>query len=242
MCSNCSNNPQGPTEDDVIAICSAGLIVGGLAGALVYGALQLHEGIVYALIGALVGGIIAFARPLLANIWERIGSKKWHPAEITIGHSKLGSIKLAVDDAQRRAAMRIFAQMSTRILLRPMQDHVGDDGKAISSIYIFLNFARDTVTNIDSPMPADTESVETCVLEMINDTLAPFLEKWHLEWDTWKEAQEAANKSVASKGWPEHDNFRNALRGLQVSLKHAGLTLARAAGIHDPCARFPELL
>lgn len=225
-----------------MSICSAGLIIGALVGALVYGAVQLHPGAVYSLVGALTGGIIAFFWPLLVKLWKRIGSRTWQPAEISIGHSKLGSIKLVVEDAQRRAAMQIFAQMSTRILLRPMQDHVGDDGKAISSIYVFLNFARDTVTKLDSPMPADTESVETCVLEMINDRLAPFLEKWHLEWDSWKEGQIAVGKSATSKDWPEHGNFRNALRALQTSLKPIGLTLARVAGINEPCTRFPDLL
>ncbi len=242
MCSNCSNKPQGPTEDDKIAICSAGLIAGGAIGGLVYGALQLHEGVVYVLISGLIGAAIGYIRPWLLKLWEHIGSQKWQPSELTFGHPKLGAIKLVVDNAQRRAAMRIFAQMSTRIVLRPMKDSVGDDGKAIKSIFDFLTFARDTVTNLDSPMPQDSESVETCVLEMINETLAPFLEKWHVEWDTWKATEEAAGRPTASRGWPEHDNFRAALRNLQNSLKPLGLTLARAAGIHDPCARFPELL
>jgi hypothetical protein len=242
MCSNCSNKPQGPSEDDIIAICGAGFIVGGVIGGLVYAAEQLHQGVLYVLIGALVGAFIGFVRPTLMALWSRIESQKWKPTELNFGHSKLGTIKLVVDDAQRRAAMRIFAQMSTRILLRPMQDHVGDDGKAIKSVFDFLTFARDTVTNLDSPLKQDAESVETCVLEMINDKLAPFLESWHVRWDTWKEAQEAQGKPTVSKEWSEHDNFRKALRELQHSLKPLGATLAQAAGIHDPCARFPELL
>ena len=237
MCNHCSNQPN----DEKLTLGATGLIVGALLGALYYGATLLPKPAVEALVGGMLGTAVAVFWPTLSKFVRQITSSEWAPSEISLEPSKLFSMKLVVNNAQRRAAMQVFAQMSTRITLRRIADNAGDDGEAITSVYEFLKASRAVIASLDYDLPQNGDTVETYVLEMINKVLAPFLEKWHLEWETWKAAQITASQSVATSGWPQHLPFRNELRQLQDDLKPIAKGLAKAAGIANPEDRFPIL-
>ena len=124
----------------------------------------------------------------------------------------------------------MFFELATRIATRPLDDQIGDDGKALESLYKFVITTREALPDVEPSRGTPTPSVETYALELINRDLSPFLSKWHVEWDPWRKQ----NPTELCHHWPQHTTVRRELRNLQAALRQRALGLAKLGILPSP--------
>ena len=224
-------SPDDP-EYRVTAFFGGGLL-GGVLGGLAFWLFQLSPVYLWCMVGAVFGSAFFLAWPSLHGVWRKLSLGHWGIKEIPCG-----PITITCDSHQRRAAWRIFFEMVSRIAIRPMDDDLGDDGAALTSLKNLFDECRKIVCGLEDDFVPKTNTVETYTLEMLNSQLAPFLSAWHPKWDSWKRSQEKAGESVDSSQWGEHSNFRNGLRELQDSLRERARDFAKVAGVMNAESRF----
>jgi hypothetical protein len=90
---------------------------------------------------------------------------------------KLGFLEMAFEpqDADRKAAWELYVELATRISTQPLPDHLGDDAKALASLYTLFQTTRDLMKRY-GPGAIHFTRIGIAVL---NRVLRPFLTRWH---------------------------------------------------------------
>jgi hypothetical protein len=185
----------------------------------------------FVVVGTLIGAVLGLGCKELAALWRRSRSDEWRVTEVEI--TTLGQkVKLANSGSQRRVAWSLFVDTTTRIATQPMSDEEGDDGIVLKSLYDLFQSSRKSIMEMEPTrvLPSrrkNLETVETYVLAMLNQSLRPFLSKWHPVWDTWQKS----NPGAASSGWSQHREFREALKALQPEIRERAIGLGEIAGV-----------
>lgn len=181
-------------------------------------------------------------------LWLRYAVEPLGISEVTIKLPFLGEqeLKLQLADPLRATAWKLFVELSTRIATRSLYETpAGPDGArhgagllsaALKSLYDAFTACRAqlkegqaTVLHVHRP---DLETLETYVLRILNDGLAPFLARWHPRFDQWKAT------GMPEQAWPLDDLCRRDLEATR--LKVLGYT--RGLGQIARVARLDQLL
>jgi hypothetical protein len=109
--------------------------------------------------GATVGAAVGV---FLILVWPWLRRREWREWELT--EVELHGLTFTSNGGQRRAARRLFFELATRITTRPMDDMVGDDGKALESLYKFVITTREVLTNVPPSRATFAPSVEIYAL------------------------------------------------------------------------------
>ena len=208
-----------------------GTLLGASVGAFIFWLIQLQQIGFLIAVGAGAGALVASMWPILYSMWLRVHWDDWHLTE-----AELQGLKFTSAGSQRRAAWKLFVEVSTRIAAQPLSDAEGDDGKAISSLHELFRCTRDVVAQMEPTRIGKAETVETYALAMLNGDLRPFLSKWHPLWEAWRDA----NQSVPCTNWQMHGEFRSDLRHLQPKIHGRAKGFAQIAGIPNIARFFPD--
>jgi len=90
---------------------------------------------------------------------------------------KLGflDMEFGPQDADRKAAWELYVELATRISTQPLPPGLGDDGKALASLYSLFQTTRDIMKR-HGPAAIHFTRIGIAVL---NRVLRPFLARWH---------------------------------------------------------------
>lgn len=207
------------------AVCSAALAYG------VYWVTTLDKMWQFVLAGASIGLLFGLGYKELAVLWRRSRSDEWRVTEVEV--TTLGQkVKLANSGSQRRVAWALFVDTTTRIATQPLSDEEGDGGIILKSLYDLFQVSRKSIMEMEPTrvLPSrrkNLETVETYILEMLNQNIRPFLSKWHPVWDAWQKS----NPGTPSSGWSQHKEFRKELKALQPEIRGRAIGLGEIAGI-----------
>ncbi len=214
---------------DPIETVGAGAFAGAISGGLTYWLFSSSSALVWIGAGAVIGIGVGLLWPFLHSFAMRHRIEDWQLEEVTIQ-----GLKFTSAGAQRRVAWRLFVQLTTRIATQPMDDASGDDGVALKSLHDLFQLTRSTIAEMQPTPEARGETVETYALDMLNTDLRPFLSTWHPLWDEF-----AKGGKPDLRIWPEHQNFRAALRELQGKIEGRARGLAALAGVENSDRFFP---
>lgn len=78
-------------------------------------------------------------------------------------------------DADRQAAWELYVELATRISTQPLPEFLGDDAKALASLYTLFQTTRDLMRR-HGPQAIHFARIGIAVLNRI---LRPFLTRWH---------------------------------------------------------------
>lgn len=90
---------------------------------------------------------------------------------------KLGFLEaeFSPQDADRKAAWELYVELATRIGTQPLPSGLGDDAKALASLYTLFQTTRDLMRR-HGPQAIHFSRIGIAVLNRI---LRPFLTRWH---------------------------------------------------------------
>lgn len=90
---------------------------------------------------------------------------------------KLGflDMEFVPQDADRNAAWELYVELATRNSTQPLQLGLGDDGKALASLYSLFQTTREIMKK-HGPGAINFTRIGIAVL---NQVLRPFLTRWH---------------------------------------------------------------
>jgi hypothetical protein len=211
----------------------ASVFIGGGAGIAVHRIPHIPENTLFAMAGAAIGCLTFIMWPTILNFLRKVKGGHWRITEVVIS-----GVTFKSDAAQRKAAWQIFFNIVSRIAIRRMEDHEGDDGAALGSLKALFDESRKIVCDLDYEPMKGRDSVEAFTLEMLNSVLAPFLTKWHPKWDSWKNEQVRINAPLESARWPEHGGFRTSLKDLQSMMRTRAKAFAMLAEVESAEQRF----
>ncbi len=198
-------------------------LAGAILGVVGYQILQFSLSIVCSMIGALIGALVGLFWPELLAFALRHRIADWRLEEIEIQGLTFSSA-----GAQRRVAWKLFVEMATRISTQPMDNDEGNDGIALESLYKLFQLTRTLISEMELTPNATGDTVETYALDMLNSDLRPFMAKWHPRWDVFKKSNPAPDAV-----WPDHEEFRDALKKLQNKIEQRARGLAKIAGMKN---------
>lgn len=169
----------------------------------------------------LIGGIVA-----VVVYWSRSIFKAWNHAELkTVKVSTSGAeATFIVDDRDRAAAWRVFVQIMTRVGSQALPEDDGDALAALASIFTLFQSIRVEVIKAGPTIHDSEKLVELEAIRLLNQTLRPFLAKWH------SASIEAKNSD--GKLDPKRDAaLRAELRSLQPELVKAARVFGDVAEV-----------
>lgn len=154
----------------------------------------------------------------------------------------LGSVKLKLgDDTHRRIAWTLFVEVTSRAVTQKLDPRSGHLREAMDSLYQTFNLVREQLAgSLPSPvaparMPGERDSgersvdmtVEGYALALLNESLRPFLSRWHPRLKAW----EATGK--AEQEWPLDKLCRQDLEAARQRALIYAWGLGRASGVGD---------
>ena len=139
------------------------------------------------------------------------------------------------DESEIRAAWELYVEMVTRTPLGSASIDVGSARETLASIYSLFDTTRDILKkygpSVARPKNGRELSFGYLAVSMLNLTLRPFLNEWHLKLSGWE--RENANFSFAE--WPGRCDFMRSLNETRERLR-------QYAGLFAQVADVPELL
>lgn len=126
------------------------------------------------------------------------------------------SFEFTGEEKHKDAAWNLFVDIGSRIATQALPDDVGDEQRALDSLYEFFLNSRETLRT-DGRI---SRRLSLTVFFMLNKVLRPFLANWH--------QRSLAGELKKPEGCQA---FRNDLKALQPELRACAITLADAAGV-----------
>lgn len=133
---------------------------------------------------------------------------------------KLGflDMEFVPQDADRKAAWELYVELATRISTQPLPPGLGDDGKALDSLYSLFQTTRE-IMKVHGPGAIHFTRIGIAVL---NRVLRPFLARWH-------GVINAENKPSPAT----QDEFRKQLEQVRLDMLQYARVLARVADVEE---------
>lgn len=133
---------------------------------------------------------------------------------------KLGFLDMEFEprDADRNAAWELYVELATRISTQPLPPGLGDDGKALGSLYTLFQTTRDIMKR-HGPGAVHFTRIGIAVL---NRVLRPFLTRWHGVFE------EKNQPSAATR-----DEFRKQLELVRLDMLQYATVLAKIADVEE---------
>lgn len=142
-------------------------------------------------IGAAIGAVIIPALRVAEPVLERFQIET-----IKLPFPKEGEVTMRLTGGQKRAAWRIFVDLSTRITAWSIQEkangkephYVGALRPAFDSFYSVFTMVRDELKSMPPSVsiPDGQRTFESYILQLLNKGVRPFLARWHPKFDAWE--------------------------------------------------------
>ncbi|WP_190014902.1 hypothetical protein [Streptomyces lucensis] len=197
-------------------------VVGGAAGAGVYG-LQSAGGVyAFTAVGAAVGALGYLA----AGFYRRTARL----TEMRITVPQLSELTFVVNDHTRAVSWQLFVESVTRTSTQRLDDGDGNLREVLTSLYGLFATTRDILKAARPTGHGDGVTVEYLAVNLLNRELRPFLSKWHVRLREFEDA----NPGLDESRWPQAAECRRELARLQDDVQKYVLDFARLAGVRDP--------
>lgn len=143
--------------------------------------------------------------------------KKWGLEKIKI-NAKFAEMEFKLVEDDQIAAWEMYVELLTRITTQSLDDEVGDEETALTSIYNLFDITRDILKTKGRNA---TQFTKVAIIVM-NQIIRPFTAKWH-------------KKKIdgAFSDWGECYTFRTELKELQDNLISYTRLLAEMANVED---------
>lgn len=143
--------------------------------------------------------------------------KKWGLEKIKI-NAKFAEMEFKLVEDDQIAAWEMYVELLTRITTQSLDDEVGDEETALTSIYNLFDITRDILKTKGRNA---TQFTKVAIIVM-NQIIRPFTAKWH-------------KKKIdgAFSDWGECYTFRTELKELQDNLISYTRLLAEMADVED---------
>jgi hypothetical protein len=144
----------------------------------------------------------------------------------------IGSIDLAPDLTQQKAAWSLYIELVTRISVQPLKKDEGLLREALSSLYSLFPTTRQILKEAGPNAGITNESVGGISIAVINRGLRPFLAKWHPRLQEWETKRDASISPKEHEGkWPEEETLRSEIGKLRVELNSYAEALRKIAEV-----------
>lgn len=150
---------------------------------------------------------------------------------IKLIRDKEAEMVLLPSDAERLAAWRIFIELVSRIATQPLAEGTGLLSEALTSLNQLFDFVRAELKQFPLSSArglcaaSSQDSVTAISLRILNDSLRPFLAKWHARLINWQNQ----NPSKSDEQWEENAACRAELELIRVTVAKDAIRLGRIA-------------
>jgi hypothetical protein len=197
-----------------------GLLVGAVLGVVVYYGSKLSGLVLFALVGAVVGIVLA----ILANGYRR--TTRLTNVVVTI--PQLSELHFVVDNESRQTAWTLYVEAVTRVSTQALGSEGGSIREALTSLYGLFTVVRTTLRQSrPSHDTGEGPTVELLAVAMLNNEIRPFLSRWHPELERW----ERQSPPGREHDWPGAAQCRADLAAMQAGLVAYVLGFAKLAGL-----------
>jgi len=141
----------------------------------------------------------------------------WGIKEIKL-NCKFAEVEFERIGTDSEAAWELYIELLTRVTTQPIQNYVGNELSALSSVYHLFEVTREILKRKGENAPNTTK----IAIIILNQIIRPFTSKWH------KKSLEGAFEISE-----ECELFRNELEQLQVKLVCYTRLLAYVAQVED---------
>ncbi|PJF40807.1 MAG: hypothetical protein CUN55_12315 [Phototrophicales bacterium] len=140
-------------------------------------------------------------------------------------------VAFVADDAQQRAAWKLYVEFETRVVTQMLGDDEGILREALDSLYKLFQITRDILREAGPEIANGPQSLGPITIQMLNKGIRPVTAKWHPLLKDYEEKR-PPHKSVAEyeREWEKHDEMRARLKELQVGMTAYVRLLAKIVG------------
>jgi len=165
------------------------------------------------------------------NPFKKSGQPPAKLASVTVDIPYAGSATFVPDESEKRAAWSLYVEISTRVLLQPIDPQYGSVREALNSIYALFGETRRILSQAGPSIAHGRDSLAPLAIDFLNKGLRPFLNKWHYELQTYETKYTTQKSRVEyEKEWPKLDEFKKELKELQHNLERYQSELMKLCG------------
>lgn len=179
------------------------------------------------ILGAFLGGC------LLGWFFRRISWLKVTEVNVNIPFG-IGSLKLNVDSATKKAAWLLYVELKTRIATQALDSNDGLLREALTSLYKIFEISRQILKDAGPDIGVKDDSVGGIIMNVLNKGLRPFNAKWHPELEKWEsECPGNKSKKAHEEEWIKKDEMRKELGILKTDLEIYTQQLGKIAKVTE---------
>lgn len=197
-------------------------VVGGGAGAALYGLNRIDSGYALTAVGAALGAIAAVG----ADFYRRTARL----TEVRISVPQFSELTFVVNDETEQVSWQLFIESATRTATQKLDDGEGLIREALNSLYSLFATTREILRNTRPSRHTEGLTVEYLAVSLLNRELRPFLSKWHPRLAEF----ESAHPELPETAWPLAQDCRAELDHLRTATRQYVLGFAQLAGVQNP--------
>ncbi|MBQ0984105.1 hypothetical protein KBZ10_06115 [Streptomyces sp. F63] len=198
------------------------VLIGAMAGLVVFGVTQLSGRNLFVVTGAFAGAVSVLA--------FQVYGRAARLTEVRVAVPQLSELTFVVNNEAKQVAWRLFVETVTRVSTQPLATDQGLLREALTSLYGLFATAREALKSArPSVQVTDEQTVEYLAITMLNRELRPFLSTWHPRLTAFEQDHPDRPESE----WPEDAECRAELRTVQANLREYALGFARLAGVRN---------
>lgn len=160
------------------------------------------------------------------------------PNRVTVGLN-LGAASLSgmweTTEEERAAAWDMHVELVTRVGVQFLPPDEGSLREALDSLYSIFGVTRELLHRGGPSLARPTHghlSFARVAVTVLNQSLRPFLTKWHRELADYEARRDPATPAGAHEGsWERYAEIRSELTRLHTSLRQYADLLAEVAGV-----------
>ena len=122
-------------------------------------------------------------------------------------------------NVERRAAWKLYVELSTRITTQPLKADEGCLRETLSSLHAIFAITREILKDAGPAVAKGHDSLGFFAMEVLNQILRPVLAAWHPALAHWEEQRQPNVSPIEhEKAWERAEELRTALETTRTTL------------------------